>query len=107
VFAEGVALAVADDDVVEDAHVEKRQRLLQPARDELVRLAGLEHAGGVVVRQDYRRGVVRERLAQDLARVHAGTVDGAAEQLLEGDQPVAVIQVQAAYLHLQDSERQE
>ena len=106
VFAEGEALAVADDDVVEDAHVEERECLLQAARDELVRLAGLEDAGRVVVGEYHRCRIVRERLAQDLTRVHAGAVDGAAEQLLEGDQAVAVIEVQAAYLYPSDKLRQ-
>jgi hypothetical protein len=38
--------------------------------------------------------------------VHAGAVDGAAEQLVEGDQPVAVVEVQAAYLYLLDTKGQ-
>ena len=46
--------------------------------------------------EDQRRGVVQQRLAQHFARMHAGAVDGAAEQLLERDQPVTVVEVQAA-----------
>jgi hypothetical protein len=38
--------------------------------------------------------------------VHPGAVDGAAEQLLEGEQPVAVVEVQAAYLYHGDAGRQ-
>ena len=50
----------------------------------------------MVVRKDERRGVVLQRLAHDLARMDAGTVDGAAEHFLEMNEPVPVIQVQAA-----------
>ena len=52
--------------------------------------------GRMVVRKDQRRGVVLQRLAHDLARMHAGAVDGAAEHLLEMDEPVTVVEVQAA-----------
>jgi hypothetical protein len=30
--------------------------------------------------------------------MHAGAVDGAAEQLIEGDQAMPIVQMQAAYL---------
>jgi hypothetical protein len=56
----------------------------------------------VFVRKDHRRGVVQQRLPQHLARMDAGAVDRAAEELLEGDQPVAVVEVQAAYLNMGD-----
>ena len=65
-------------------------------RDQLIGLAGLRHARGMIVRKDQRRGVVLERLPHDLPGVHAGTVDGAAEHLFEMNQPVAVVEVQAA-----------
>jgi hypothetical protein len=41
---------------------------------------------------------MQQRLPQHLARMHTGAVDGAAEQFLEGDQPVAVVEVETAYL---------
>src|ERR1700751_1841363 len=82
VLAEREAHAIADDKVIEHADVDQRQRLFQPSRDELVRLARLEHARGVVVREDHRGGVVSERLAQHLPWMDAGAIDGAAEQLL-------------------------
>src|SRR6186713_1319989 len=50
----------------------------------------------MVVREDQRGGVVLQRLAHDLARMDAGTVDGAAEHFLEMNEPVPVVQVQAA-----------
>ena len=43
-------MPVPDDEVIEYAHVDERERFLQAAGDELVRLARLEDPGGVVVR---------------------------------------------------------
>jgi hypothetical protein len=48
---------------------------------------------------------VRESLFHDLARVHARAVDRAAEQFLEGNQAMAVVQMQATYLHAADGAR--
>jgi hypothetical protein len=97
---------VADDEVIEHPHVHECQRLLQAPRDELIRLARLEDTRWMVVGEDQCRGVVQQGLAQHLARVNAGAVDRAAEQLFEGNQPVAVVEVQAAYLNLAEKARQ-
>ena len=50
----------------------------------------------MVVGQDDGRCIARQGLFDDFARVNAGPVDGAAEQLVKGDEPVTVVQVQAA-----------
>jgi hypothetical protein len=50
----------------------------------------------VVMREYQRRRVVQQGLPQHLSRVHAGPIDSAAKQLFEGNQPVTVIEVQAA-----------
>src|SRR5215469_17431253 len=50
----------------------------------------------MVVGEDHRRRVVQQYLPQHLARVHAGAVDRAAEELLEGNEPMAVIEIEAA-----------
>jgi hypothetical protein len=50
----------------------------------------------MVVREDDRRRIARQRLLDHLPRVHARAVDGAAEQLVERDEAVPVVQVQAA-----------
>jgi hypothetical protein len=47
-LGEREAHPLADDEVIEHADVDQRQRLLQAPRDELVRLARLEHARGVL-----------------------------------------------------------
>ena len=73
-----------------------RARAPQAPRDQLVRLAGLRDARRMVVGEDHRGRVVIRACAHDFARMDAGAVDGAAEHLLEGDQPVAVVEVQAA-----------
>ena len=50
----------------------------------------------MVVGEDHGGCVARQRLPDDLPRMHTGAVDGTAEQLLEGDQPMPGIQVHAA-----------
>ena len=49
----------------------------------------------VVVREDHGGGIVREAAPHYFARVHAGAVDRAAEQLLERDHAVAVVEEHA------------
>ena len=96
------ATVIGDDHVIEHADVHQLQGFAQPARDQLVGVTGFGDAGRMVMRQDDRRGIARQRLLHDLARMHAGAVDSAAEQLIESDQPMPVVQVQAAYLYFQD-----
>jgi hypothetical protein len=43
---------IADDEMIEYPHVHECEGLLQAPRDELVRLARLEHAGRMVVRDN-------------------------------------------------------
>ncbi|TWD47593.1 hypothetical protein FBY12_3302 [Pseudomonas sp. SJZ131] len=50
---------VADDEMVEHAHVDQFQRLLQASGEHSVGLTRLGVTGGVVVAQDHRCGVVR------------------------------------------------
>src|SRR5215475_8655569 len=50
----------------------------------------------MVMGENERRGIVRQSLAQHLPRMYPGTVDRAAEELLEGDEAVAVVEKQAA-----------
>ena len=105
-LGERIAEPVTDDEVIENPDIDERQRLLQAPGDELVRLARLENSRWVVMGENERRGIVRQSLAQHLPGMHPGTVDRAAEQLLEGDEPVAVVEEQAAYLYCTDRERQ-
>ena len=84
---------VADDDVVEHAHVDQCEGLAQAPGDVLVGLAGLGHARGVVVGEDGRGRVVVQGAAHYLAGVHARAVDAAAEQLLVGEDAVAVVEL--------------
>src|SRR5690349_2423878 len=93
---EGKALRVADDDVVDELHADRRQRVLEPAREVDVRLARLGHSGWMVVRANHGRSIVMDEPPNDLADVHASGVEGAVEQLLERQQPVAMVEEQAA-----------
>src|SRR6202162_6030259 len=95
-FCERHAGPVAYDEVIQYADVDKREGILESARDELVRSAGFRYARRMVVREDHGRSVMREGLLHHLTRMHAGAVDRAAEQFFEGNQAVAVIKVQTA-----------
>ena len=82
--------------MVEHPDVDEGEGVTQAHGDEFVGVARLGDARGVVVREDDRRGVVGQCLTQHLARMDRRPVDGAAEELLEDDQPVAVVEVEAA-----------
>jgi hypothetical protein len=47
----------------------------------------------VVVSENQRRRVMQHGLSQDLARVNASAVDSPAEQLLESNEAMAVVEV--------------
>src|SRR3546814_15863323 len=55
--------------------------LSQASRQDLVRQARLGDAGRVVMGQDQRRRVMRQRSLDHLARVHAGNVEGTMEKI--------------------------
>ena len=78
--------------MVEQAHVDQRQGLLQPRGDGAVGGAGFGIAAGMVVADYQRGGIVRKRAAHDFARVHFGAIDGAVEQLLERECAVARVE---------------
>ena len=82
--------------MIEQANVDQRQCFADPLGDEFIGLAGLGNPGRVIVRHDDRGGISLQRQLDDLPRMHARAVDGAAEQFLEGDQAVPVVEVQAA-----------
>src|SRR5699024_208092 len=69
---------------------DQRQGVDQPLGNRPIRGAGFGHAGRAVVGEDDRGGVVLQRRFDHFARIDAGAVDGAAEQLLEGDDAVAI-----------------
>lgn len=74
-------LPTADDQVVEDADVEQRQRLLQALGDFAVGFTGLWIPARVVVEEDDGDGVeVQGTLCYD-SRVDIAPVDGAAEEM--------------------------
>jgi hypothetical protein len=82
--------------MVEHPHVDQRQRLLQALSQLAIRLAWLGHAGRVIVGEDDRRRILRQRTLDHLSRIHAGTVDGAVEQHLKGQHAVFGIEKQTA-----------
>ncbi len=49
----------------------------------------------VIVREDDSRGIHRERLLDDLARVNGRPIDGATKEFIESEYPVAIVEIQA------------
>jgi len=91
-----VAPAIPDDEVIEYEDVHERQQVLEAAGDEVVRRARLEGTGRMVVCKDYRRRVMVERLPQHVPGMDLSAIDRAAEELLEGDEPAAAVEIEAA-----------
>ena len=87
---------VTDDQVIEQPDVHQLECGFETPRDALVRVTRLGNAAGVVVGNDHRGGVDRERLLDDLARINRRAVNRAAEELIEAQHPVPVVQVEAA-----------
>lgn len=84
-FSEREFASLTDDQMIQDANVQERERVTQALRDELVRLAGLRHPGGVIVKQDHCGRVGLEDDACDFARMHRGTIYGASEEHFRAD----------------------
>lgn len=81
-------LLTADDQVVEDSDVEKRQRLLEAFGDLAVCLAGLRVARRVVVEEDDCGSAKLDSTLCYDSRVDIAPVDGAAEEVLGGQDVV-------------------
>lgn len=81
--------------MVEHADVHQGQGILESPGEGPVGVTRLAHAGRVVVGEDHRRRVSCQRPLDHFAGMDAGPVNGAPEQFLAGDDPVAVVQEQA------------
>ncbi len=79
-FRKGQPLPLADDEVIQHAHVDQRQGLLEPLGDADVGLTGLRDPGRMVVGQDDRRRVMFQDDPDHFPGVDMGPVDGAPEQ---------------------------
>jgi hypothetical protein len=82
--------------VIQDADIEERESLFQASGDELVGLTGLCYAGRMIVEEDDSGGVSLEHDACDLARVHGGTGDRAAEENPSTNESMAGVEEQKA-----------
>src|SRR5438105_9614611 len=81
--------------MIQHTYVDQRQRALKLRRDVAIGLARFGHARWMVVREDHGSGVVGQTTPHDFARIHAGAIDRAAEQFLEGDYAMALVEKQA------------
>lgn len=86
--------------MIEHPHVDIGKNAHQALGQRDVRLRGLGHSGRVIVRENDGGGIVAQRRAQDLARVHRRAVDSAARQHLESQYAVAVIEPDGSELLL-------
>jgi len=81
--------------MVQHLDIDQRQRLPQVAGQQLVRLTGLRHARGMVVGEDHRCGVARQRFLDDFAWIDAGLGEGSAKGLFGAHDLVLRIQPNA------------
>ena len=82
--------------MIQQPDVDQRQGLLESTGDQLIGLTRLGNAARVIVGEDHRGRIAAQSLLDHFARMDARPVDGAAEQLLERDHAVAIVQVDAA-----------
>jgi hypothetical protein len=71
--------AAGNDQMVEQADIDERQRAREFGRDAAVGFTRLAVAGRVIVAQYDGRGVVVEGPLHDLPRIHGRAVDGPAK----------------------------
>ena len=90
-LCEGQAI-FADNDVVENAYVDKRERVFEPAGDRAVCIGSCADTGRMVMRQDAGGGIVTKCGFNDFTGVNATTVDGATKQFFETENTVAIIE---------------
>ena len=95
-FSKRDTLAARDHEVVEHAHINQCQCLVQPAGEHLVRTAGFRDTGWVIVEKDHGGRVHLQGLLHDDARMDRGTIDGALKQLAHSDDPMPVVQEQTS-----------
>lgn len=84
--------AIPDHHVVQDPDIHQRQRVAQAPGDRVVGRAGFGHAARVIVRQDDRGSAALQGLAHDLAGVHCGAIQRAAEHFAVMQHPVPVVE---------------
>src|SRR5690606_36224420 len=81
-FGERVRAALADDEVIQYPDIDGGQGALQPLGDRTIGGRWLGGPRGVLMRQDQRRSVERQRTLDHLPRIHRSLVDRALEQRL-------------------------
>ena len=91
-FGERVRAALADDEVIQHPDIDGGQGTLQPLGDRTISGRGLGVPRGVLMRQDQRRSVERQRTLDHHPRIHAGLVDRALEQRFIGEHLVLVVE---------------
>ncbi len=92
-FRHGQCIPVAGDHVVQHADVDQRQRRLELLRENFVRPAWSAQAARVVVMENDRRRIHRQRLLHHLAWIHRRLREAASEQALVLEKTVVRVQV--------------
>jgi hypothetical protein len=80
-------------DVIDQPYLDKRTGFADAGRYQLIRVRRLADARGVWVGYEDGRGVVLERTLDYFSRMDAGTIDGSAEDLLAGNDRMAIREV--------------
>lgn len=88
--------AVADNQVVEKPDIDQIEGRFQPSRDALIGLAGFRDARWMIVGKNDRCGIDSKGFLDDFPGIDRRSINRATEQLVKAQDPVAVIQKQAA-----------
>ncbi len=82
--------------MIEHSNIDERQRILQSLGDTQIRLRRFDDPRRMIVVEDDGGGVVgREGVLHHDARMHRGSIDGAPEQLFNGDDAMTVVEEDA------------
>ena len=79
--------------MIDEPNIDHRKRVLQLTRHSYVNRARLRQAGRMIMKEDECLRIVLERRFQYLTGIDVSPIDGAPEQILQGDEPMTGIEV--------------
>jgi len=82
--------------MVEQAHIDQVERVIDAAGDQLICFARLRDAGWMIMGENDGGGISLQRLLDDFARVHRGVIYSASKQLIERQDAMTIVEEQAA-----------
>lgn len=91
-LGERYRLRPANDDVIQDAHVDEREGVLEPFGHRFVGLAGIRYRAWMIMGKEYGGCVMVNHSFDHFSGMDGTAVYRSPEELLEGDHPMPVVQ---------------